>query len=55
MAGSSLKAGRASRAKHLNSPRTIKDKLAIYNRDFAPKLAKRSIYEIKESDLIRLV
>ena len=50
-----VKAGRASRAKRINSPRTIKDKLAIYNRDIAPKLAKRSIYEITESDLIKLV
>ena len=47
--------GRASRAKRPNSPRTIKDKLAIYNRDIAPKLARRSIYEVTEPDLIRLV
>jgi hypothetical protein len=47
--------GRASRAKRRNSPRTINDKLEIYNRDIAPKLAKRSIYEVTESDLIKLV
>jgi hypothetical protein len=50
-----VREGRASRAKRINSPRTIKDKLAIYNRDIAPKLAKRSIYAVTESDLIRLV
>lgn len=47
--------GRSSRAKRPNKPRTIKDKLEIYNRDIAPKLAKRSIYEVTERDLIRLV
>jgi len=50
-----VREGRASRAKRPNSPRTIKDKLAIYNRDIAPKLAKRSIYEVTEADLIRVV
>jgi integrase len=47
--------GRASRAKRPNKPRTISDKLEIYNRDIAPGLAKRSIYEVTEKDLIRLV
>jgi integrase len=47
--------GRASRAKRKNSPRTIKDKLAIFNRDIAPKLAKKSIYAVTEADLIKLV
>lgn len=50
-----VREGRASRAKRTNSPRTIRDKLAIYNRDIAPKLAKRSIYAVTESDLIKLV
>jgi len=50
-----VREGRASRAKRPNSPRTVKDKLAIYNRDIAPKLAKRSIYDITEADLIRVV
>ncbi|HZV09100.1 MAG TPA: integrase arm-type DNA-binding domain-containing protein [Novosphingobium sp.] len=47
--------GRSSRAKRQNKPRTIKDKLGIYTRDIAPTLAKRSIYEVTEVDLIRLV
>jgi integrase len=47
--------GRSSRAKRPNKPRTISDKLEIYDRDIAPKLAKRSIYEITEGDLIKLV
>lgn len=47
--------GRASRAKRPNKPRTISDKLEIYNRDIAPKLAKRSIYEVTERELIQLV
>jgi integrase len=47
--------GRSSRAKKPNSPRTIKDKQAIYKRDIAPKLAKRIIYEVTEADLIKLV
>lgn len=50
-----VREGRASRAKRPNKPRTIGDKLEIYNRDIAPKLAKRSIYEVTEKDLIRLV
>lgn len=47
--------GRASRAKRPNKPRTIKDKLEIYTRDIAPKLSKRSMYEVTEKELIRLV
>lgn len=47
--------GRASRAKRLNKPRTIVDKLKIYRCDIAPKLAKRSIYDITERDLVLLV
>ena len=47
--------GRASRAKRPNRPRTIRDKLKIYTLDIAPKLAKRSIYEVTEKDLITLV
>ena len=47
--------GRASRAKRPNKPRTIQDKLEIYNCDIAPKLANRSIYDVTEKDLIRLV
>jgi integrase len=47
--------GRASRAKRPNKPRTVRDKQEIYDRDIAPKLGKRSIYEVTEKDLIRLV
>lgn len=47
--------GRASRAKRVNKPRTISDKLKIYRCDIAPKLAKRSIYSITEKDLLLLV
>ena len=50
-----VREGRASRAKRPNKPRTISDKLEVYNRDIAPKLAKRSIYEVTERDLILLV
>jgi hypothetical protein len=50
-----VREGRASRAKRPNSPRTIKDKLAIYNRDIAPKLAQRSMYEVTKAELIRVV
>ena len=47
--------GRSSRAKRPNKPRMINDKLEIYDRDIAPKLADRSIYEVTERDLILLV
>lgn len=50
-----VRQGRASRAKRPNKPRTINEKLEIYNRDIAPKLAKRSIYEVTERELISLV
>jgi integrase len=47
--------GRASRAKRKNKPRTISDKEKIYNRDIAPKLGKKAIYEVTEDDLVNLV
>lgn len=47
--------GRASRAKRRNKPRTIADKLEIFERDIKPRLGKRSVYEINERDLIKLV
>ena len=50
-----VRAGRASRSKRVNKPRTIKEKEEIYDRDVAPKLAKRSVYGITEADLIKLV
>ena len=50
-----VREGRASRAKKLNKPRTIADKLSIYNRDIAPTLANRLIFEVTEDDLTKLV
>jgi integrase len=50
-----VREGRSARAKRPNKPRTIQDKLEIYDRDIAPKLASRSIYEGTETDLIKLV
>lgn len=50
-----VREGRSSRAKRPNKERTIKDKLEIYRRDIAPKLALRSVYGITERDLIDLV
>jgi integrase len=50
-----VREGRASRAKRKNKPRTISDKLELYNRDIAPALASRCIYDVTERDLILLV
>jgi integrase len=50
-----VRTGRGSRAKRLNKPRTIRDKQEIYDRDIAPKLAKRSIYDVSEEELVELV
>ena len=50
-----VREGRSSRAKRPNKPRTIKDKLEMYHCDIAPKLASRSIYDVTETDLIKLV
>ncbi|WP_157098629.1 tyrosine-type recombinase/integrase [Novosphingobium rosa] len=47
--------GRASRAKRIKKPRTIKDKRKIFDLDIAPKIGKRSICEITEDDLVKLV
>ena len=47
--------GRSSRAKRINKPRTIKDKMDVYNHDIAPTLGNRNIYEVTERDLINLV
>jgi integrase len=47
--------GRASRAKRVNRPRTIVDKLKIFRCDIEPKLGKKSIYEVTEIDLLKLV
>ena len=50
-----VREGRSSRAKRPNKPRTISDKLAIYSRDIAPSLGTKSIHEVTEEDLVRLV
>ncbi|TPG42749.1 DUF4102 domain-containing protein [Sphingomonas koreensis] len=50
-----VREGRASRAKRINKPRTISDKLAIYDCDIAPKLARKVIHDITEEDLTKLV
>lgn len=50
-----VREGRASRAKRVNKPRTIADKLAIYNCDIAPRLASKVIYDVTEGDLTKLV
>jgi len=50
-----VREGRSSRAKRPNKPRTISDKLEIYERDIAPTLAKKVIYDVTEADLVRLV
>ena len=50
-----VREGRASRAKRRNKPRTIADKLEIYERDIAPALARKIIYDGTERDLIKLV
>ncbi|WDF75213.1 tyrosine-type recombinase/integrase [Novosphingobium sp. KACC 22771] len=47
--------GRSSRAKRINKPRTIKDKMDVYNHDIGPALGSRNIYEVTERDLINLV
>lgn len=47
--------GRSSRAKRKNKPRTISDKLGIFQRDVAPMLGNKIIYEVSEDDLIGLV
>lgn len=50
-----VREGRSSRAKRINKPRTIKDKIDIYNLDIGPKLGERSVYEVSERDLIMLI
>ena len=50
-----VREGRSSRAKKPNKPRTVVDKLQIYNRDIRPKLGRRSIYEVTETELVKLV
>lgn len=50
-----VREGRSSRAKRPNKPRTVSDKLEIYNRDIAPKLGSKIIYDVTEVDLVKLV
>lgn len=50
-----VRQGRSSRAKKPNKPRTIQEKLEIFQRDIAPVLGTRNIYEVTELDLIKLV
>jgi integrase len=50
-----VREGRASRAKKLNKPRTIADKLAIFNCDIAPKLAETCIFDVTEEELVKLI
>ncbi|PSJ42159.1 tyrosine-type recombinase/integrase [Allosphingosinicella deserti] len=50
-----VREGRSSRAKRINKPRTVSDKLDIYRRDIAPKLGRKIIYDVTETDLIKLV
>jgi|GEM_PF-4838848 len=50
-----VREGRASRAKRVNKPSTIAEKLAIYGCDIAPKLGRKVIYDVTEADLTKLV
>lgn len=50
-----VREGRASRAKRVNKPSTIAEKVAIYRCDIAPKLGKKIIYDIEEPDLTKVV
>jgi integrase len=50
-----VREGRSSRAKRPNKPRTIADKLEIYQRDIAPKLGRKIIYDVTEAELVKLV
>lgn len=50
-----VREGRSSRAKRVNKPRTVSDKQEMYDRDIAPKLGHKCIYDVTEEDLVRLV
>lgn len=50
-----VREGRGSRAKKVNKPRTISDKLKIYQRDVEPTFAHKPIFDVTEDDLVRLV
>lgn len=48
-------AGRASKAKRPNKPRTLKDKRDIFSGDIAPTLADRPVHDVTEEELVALV
>ncbi len=50
-----VREGRSSKAKRPNKPRTVADKLAIYERDIAPTIGRRIIYDVTENELVKLV
>lgn len=50
-----VRQGRATTARKPNKPRTIKDKLGIFERDIAPFVGSAVIYDVTESDLTALV
>lgn len=50
-----VREGRSSRAKRINKPRTISDKIEIYERDIAPALGSKNIHLVREEDLVELV
>lgn len=50
-----VREGRSSRAKRPNKPRTIKDKIDIFELDIKPALGKHCVYDVTERDLINLV
>ena len=50
-----VREGRSSRAKRPNKARTVLDKQEMYDRDIAPRLGHKCIYEVTEEDLVRLV
>jgi hypothetical protein len=50
-----VREGRASRAKKRNRPRTIAEKLAIFDCDIAPKLGTKMMFDVTEEDLTKLV
>ncbi len=50
-----VREGRASRTKKRNRPRTIADKLAIFDCDIAPQLGAKLIFDVTEDDLTKLV
>lgn len=50
-----VREGRASRARKINKPRTIWDKQQVYDSDIGPVLGHKSIFEVTEDELIRMV